>query len=307
MTRPIIRLLIVFSLSLSSTTWLLAQTLSVDRFLDGVSAHPVGGQVEQNQAGDISQALNIAPDSEVERVLPNVLMHMRIGLDTHERAYATGFLLMIAMRPDGAALLSSRSEEISSLIVDTNPAVQRGALAAMDWVIGKPGTNNEPYLSALKRAIQKTETPQDAGEQMILPLLIFGRNDPEALKSVLTFMRRDDLTSGTRSDLVHYLGGVQGLPEEVNQYLVKRLDDPDPSVRAAAVVAFADSLQVAAVVAPATPTTTSYSDLAKNRVERMARDPQENAQVRELAKQALAGRTGLNPNIDMPPAQMHDH
>ena len=109
MTRQIIRLLIVFSLSLSSTTWLLAQTLSVDRFLDGVSAHPVGGQVEQNQAGDISQALNIAPDSEVERLLPNVLMHMRIGLDTHERAYATGFLLMIAMRPDGAALLSSRS------------------------------------------------------------------------------------------------------------------------------------------------------------------------------------------------------
>ncbi len=310
MSRTITRFLIVFSLSLSNTTWLLAQTPAADRFLDGVSAHPVGGQVEQDQAGEISRALNIAPDSEVERVLPAVLMHTRIGGDAHERVYATGFLLMIAMRPDGAALLSSRCEEISSLIVDANPVVQRSALVAMDYVIGKAGTNNQLYLSALQTALQKTQTPQDAGEQMILPLLTFGRSDPGALKSVLTFMHRDDLTSGTRSDLVHHLGAIPGLPEEVSQYLVKRLDDPDPSVRAAAVAAFADSLQAAAVVAavaPAAPTTTSYSTLAKNRVERMASDPQENAQVRELAKQALAGHTALNPNIDMPPEKPNDH
>jgi len=39
----------------------------------------------------------------------------------------------------------------------------------------------------------------------------------------------------------------------------------------------------------------------------MASDPQENAQVRELAKQALAGHNALNPNIDMPPEKPNDH
>jgi len=294
MTRTITRLLIVFSLPLFSTTWLLAQTLSADRFLDGVSAHPVGSEVEQHQAGEISQTLNIAPASEVERVLPAVLMHARSGGEAHERGYATIFLFMIAMRPDGAALLSARSEEISSLILDANPGIQRCALAAMDWVIGKPATNNQPYLSALQTAIQKADTPQDAGVEMIGPLLTFGRSDPGALKSVLAFLRQNDLTPSTRIDLAHRLGVEPGLPEEVNQYLVERFDDPDPRVRAAALVSFADS-------------TTAFHTLSKARVERMANDSQENAQVRGLAREALAGRTGLNPNIDMPPDKPIDH
>jgi hypothetical protein len=50
---------------------------------------------------------------------------------------------------------------------------------------------------------------------------------------------------------------VPGLPEEANQYLLERLDDPAPSVQAAAVIAFADS-------------TTEYHTLAKNRVAKVA-------------------------------------
>jgi hypothetical protein len=60
MTRTITRSLLVFSLSLISTTWLLAQTPSADRFLDGMAARPARDEVEQNQAGEISQTLTIA-------------------------------------------------------------------------------------------------------------------------------------------------------------------------------------------------------------------------------------------------------
>jgi hypothetical protein len=129
---------------------------------------------------------------------------------------------------------------------------------------------------------------------MILPLLIFDRSDPGALKSVLAFMQREDLTRSTRVDLVHHLGDVAGVPTEVNQVLTKELDEPDPRVRAAAVVAFADS-------------TTEFHTLAKDRVARMANDPQENAQVRELAKEAITGKTSLNPNIDLPPEDRKNH
>jgi hypothetical protein len=215
-------------------------------------------------------------------------MHLRSGSKAPERGYAAVFLYMIAIRPDGAALLSAKAEEISSMILDTDPQVQRGALLAMDWVIGKPETNNKLYLSALQTALQKPQVPQDAGLEMIGPLLTFRGSDPDALKSVLVFLHRDDLTASTRMELVHELGVDHAVPEEVNHYLVKLLDDPDPHVRASALVAFADS-------------TTAYHTLGKDRVQRIGNDPQEIQGIRELATDAMAGKTNLSPNYDLPP------
>lgn len=102
------------------------------------------------------------------------------------------------------------------------------------------------------------------------------------------FLNRDDLTPSTRMELVHEFG-VDPVPEEVTQYLVARLDDPDARVRAAAVVSYADS-------------TTAYHVAARDRLQRMANDSLENPQVRQLAKQALASKTALDPNLDWPPA-----
>ena len=124
-------------------------------------------------------------------------------------------------------------------------------------------------------------------------------SDPDALRAVLDFMHRDDLTVSTRSDLVHSLGSVPGLTQEVSQALVKELDDPDPMVRATALAAFADSK-------------TAFHTLAKGRVEEMANDQQENPKVRELAQEAIAGKTHLNPdvlvpNAETPPDKPTDH
>ena len=284
MRRTLTDLLIVFVLLFGGSTCVVAQSLSADRFLERVSAHPVGDEAEHNQAQEIAMSLNSGLRAEVEKMLPAVMAHVRSGGEVHVRAYAGGFLVMIAMRADGAALLSSSSKEISSLIVDANPGIQEGAVAIADYVMGKAGTDNRPYVLALRTAIQTAQTPQESGEQMILLLLDFDRSDPEALKSVLTFMQREDLTRSTRVDMVHHLGVTRGLPTEVNRALTKELDDPDPWVRAAAVAAFADS-------------TTEYHTLAKDRVERMANDPQEHPQVHKLAKEAMAGKTHLDPNI----------
>jgi hypothetical protein len=288
MTRTVLRLLIVFVLSLGSSSYLLAQGLTADRFLEGVSARPVGDQVEKDQYLAAYQALNIAPPAEVERVLPTLLQYARSGDEVHARLYAAGFLLAIAIRLDGADLLSSKSEEISSLIVDSDPSVQQGAAAITDFVIGKPVTNKQPYLSALQKALQMRRTPQDAGVNMVGPLLTFGRSDSDSVKSVMVFLQRNDLTVSTRIQLVHQLGVGPDLPKEVNQYLVGELDDRDPHVRAGAVASFADS-------------TTSFHVLAKDRVESMANDPQEIQGIRELAKGAMAGKTNLSPNYDVPP------
>ncbi len=206
MKRTIADLLIVLVLSLGGSICLVAQNPSVDGFLDKVSAHPIGDEAEQDQSTEVYESLNTAAPAEVERVLPAVLRYARSGNEVHARLYATLLLSAIAMRPDGADLLSASSEEISSLILDSNPGIQHGALAAMDYVIGKPGTNNQPYLSALQTAIQNTQTPQSADLEMIMPLLVFDRGDPAALKSVLAFMQRDDLTRSTRVDLLHNLG-----------------------------------------------------------------------------------------------------
>ena len=301
MKRCISKLVIVFVLLLGSSSYLLAQSLTAESFLKGVSARPVGDQVEQDQYLAAYQALNTAPPAEVQRELPSILQYALGGNEVHARSYAVLFLLAIAIRPDGANLLSPSSAEISSLLLDANSGIQRGALAVAFWA----GPNQQPYVSAFEAAVERTRTPQDIDVQMVSSLAKIGSSDPDALKAVLDFMHRDDLTLSTRIDLVHSLGNLPDLPIEINQTLVKELDDPDARVRAAAVAAFSDS------------TTTAYHTLAKSRVESMVSDPQENPKVRELAQEAIAGKTHLDPNINeqpvpkdlppLPPVQPMDH
>ena len=295
MKRFVTDLLIVFVLTLGSSSFMLAQSLTAEGFLKGVSAHPVGEQVELDQLLVVSQALNTAPPAEVQSQLPSILRYALPGNEVQARKYAVMLLTGIAIRPDGAALLSSGTEEIASLILDADPGIQHVAVSVAFWA----GASQPRIVSAFETAIKREQTPQDLDVQMVSSLAQIGSGHPDALRTVLEFMHRGDLTVPTRSDLVHFLGLVPGLPHEVDQALVKELDDPDPRVRVAAVVAFADS-------------TTGYHALAKSRVERMASDPQENPKVRELAVEAMAGKTGLSPNVlvpnaEIPPDKPADH
>ncbi len=296
MKRFLTALLLLFALSLENSAYLAAQSLSADRFLGGVSANPVGDQAELRQSGEVYQTLIVASPAEVERVLPAVLRYARPGNIEPVRIYALRFLLAITARPDGADLLSSRSGEISSLITDDNPTIQAGIVSTAEILMMQSATDNKPYVTALTAAVLNKRTPQDVvAERMIRFLTTYGRNDPDAVKAVLAFLQRDDLTSSTRSDVLRELSEVSGLPKEVNQYLIERLDDPAPSVRAAAVIAFADS-------------TTEFHLLAKNRVEKMAGDSQENSGVRDLAKKALAGQSfNWDPNIYVTPDNPTPH
>lgn len=293
MKRFVTDLLIVFVLSLGLSSYLPAQGIPADRFLADVSARPVGDQAEQDQAFKAVESLRIAAPAEVQSELPSILQYALSGNEVHVRGYAAVFLSVIALRPDGAALLSSSSEEILSLILDANPETQRAAITVTYFVIGKAGANPQRYLSAFEAVIARAQTPQDIDVQMVPLLSAFGTGDPNALKSVLDFMHRGDLTVSTRSDLVHLLCVDPGLPKEINQALAKELDDPDPTVRAAAVDAFTES-------------TTDFHALAKGRVESMANDPQEDPKVRECARAAIAiaGKTHLNPNVPVPNAEI---
>jgi hypothetical protein len=158
MRRTIAVLLIAFSPLLGTATSLHAQSLSADRFLEGVSAHFVDDQAEQGQAAKIYQALSTAPPAEAERELQTLLQYSRSGNEEHGRPYATLFLTAIAIRPDGPNLLSSKSEQLSSLIVDTDPGIQEAAINVMTWVIWNPRANKQYFVSALKTAIQMPQT-----------------------------------------------------------------------------------------------------------------------------------------------------
>ena len=298
MKRLVIILLSIVGLAMSNASRVSAQGLSVDQFLQRVPAHPDSDEVEQRRSSEIYQFLASASPAEVKKEIPILLQYTRSGNDIHARRYALLFLTAVAIRLDGGELLSASSEEISSLILDSNPDVQRGAIVVMDYVLAKAGTNKQPYLSALLTALQKTQTPQDSAKDTIGPLLAYDQSDPAVLKSVLAFMQRDDLTLSTRLDLLHELGDMSGLPAEVTQALVKELDDPDPRVRAAGVVAFAHSTNEFYTI--------DFHTLAKDRVARMANDPKENPEVREKAKQAIAGKTNLDPNIYSLPENRKD-
>ena len=282
------KLLTMSTLSLSLSTASRAQNTSADQFLESVSEHSTGAQAEQDHAVKASNALNTASPAEAARVLPVVLHYTHTDNQPRVRQYATMFLLIVAIRPDGAQLLSSTSKDVSSLLVDPDPEIQKGAVAVTDYVIAKSETDKQPYLSALLAAIQNPHTPQEVVVEMAGPLLIYDAGNPNAVKAVLDFMHRSDLTESTRMGIVSSLAPSRDLPKEVGQSLVKELDDPSLRVRAAAIIAFSNSYF-------------GYSPLARDRVAKMANDPAENPRVRALAREALAGHSPLNPNIELTP------
>lgn len=281
MKRMVKSLLAVVFALFATSVCRAAQESSVERFLDRVAAHPVGDEVERDQSSREADSLNTAPRSDVERILPVVLRYTGSGSELHVRTYATMFLLAVALRSDGADVLSTHSKELASLLTDSDPVIQRVAVAITDYVIDR---NSGNYVPALAGAMQKASTPQEVAAQMAAPLMRYGSDDPTAVKTIHAFLIRGDLTPDTKIATVTNLG-MFDLPEEVNQDLCNRLEDADPRVRSAAIVAFANSKS-------------NFHNEAQKRVERIAEDEKENAQVRQLAKDALAGRTQLNPNID---------
>ena len=164
-TKPCLAL--AFVLAMGSSTWLVAQSPSADRFLAQVAAHPVGDQAERDQSAEIYLAFNVATPSEIAGVLPTVLQYTRVGSEVHARRYAVQFLSAIAIRTDGAQLLASGSQQISSLILDADPRIQHAALAIADYVIANPATNSKFYVAALKTALQNSTTPQDLAVGMV--------------------------------------------------------------------------------------------------------------------------------------------
>lgn len=324
MKRIVTGLVAGLVLLLGGSTCVVAQSLDVEHFLQGVAAHPVGDQAEQDHALELVQALNLASPAEVEEVLPVLLQYSRPGKEIRARLHSALLINSIAIRPDGADLLSSKAEDLSALLVDADPRMQKVAVYIADYLIGRPSTNNKPYISALAVAIQNPQTPQDACVNGIVPLLTSGGGDPSALRAAVEFVHRDDLTAATRTELVHELPDLVGLPEQVSQYLVNRLDDPDLHVRAMALVSYSDSIVKSRALADeqkhpdprfgpdansamaaeaVLDSKTAFHILAKDRVERMAHDPHEDPRIRALAKQALTGKPGLSPNYDLPPVK----
>lgn len=302
MRRIATTLLVVCLLLLASATCLPGQELSADQFLDQVSAHPVGDQVERDQSLRTDMALNAGPASEVERVLPSIFQHVRSGNETRVRGYAGMFLLGIAIRPDGRVLLASHSADIAPLLLDADAGIQHVAIVITDWAIDNQ--NSAAFLPALAKAMQQVRPRQAASNSGPAPydpanddtaniaglLLRFGSNDPANVEEIHAFLTHSGLTPGAKIAMLNALGGMGDLPEEIIQDLLRFYADPNLHVRVQAIMAFANSGSGAYA--------TNFHKQAKNSVEQIAADENENPKLRQLAIDALAGRPGLNPNID---------
>lgn len=298
MRRNATTLLVVYLLL--GATCLPGQELSADTFLDNVSAHPVGDQAEKDQCLRTYIALNAGPASEVERALPSILEHVRSGNETHVRGYAVTFLLGIAIRSDGRNLLSSHSADIASLLFDADPQIQHVAIAITDSAIDDG--NSATFVPALAKAMLKASPRQhasvpaaydpanDDAANIAALLLRFGSGDPAVVAEIHAFLTRSDLTPDARIAALNGLCGAGDLPEEISQDLLHFYADPDLHVRVQAILAFANSGSKFY--------TTNFHNEARKYVEQIAADEKVNPKLRQLAKDALAGHTPLNPNID---------
>lgn len=301
-----------------------AQASSIEQFLNHVANTPVRDSTESTQIGEEGDLLSKAPRSEVEKVLPTLLGYTsNTSANPHARQIAALFLLGVAMRGDAADLLSSHSAQMAQLLTDSDPVIQRVTLTILPWLIGpNGGQNGKVYVPALLTAVRNPVSPQDNAAQTAFLLLYLGPGDPDVVAAVHAFLTRNDLNSDAKIQTLRTLTVMLNLPDQISQDLCSRFNDSDPHVRVAAIIAYSDAaLQrksattylsgtdpipsedpVAAAVrrkvfSEILNSKSTFFNEAQKRVEQIAANENENPKLRQLAKDALAGRTALDPNV----------
>lgn len=325
MKRIVTTLLTFTPLLLAAPLCRAQQASSAVQFLDGLAAAPASDRNAENEkAMKQAEILTTALRADVEASLPAILLYAEnTSQNERTRKYAALFLAMIGMRGDGRDLLSTHSADIAQLLTDADPGIQRAAVTITYGLIGpNAGQQSAAYVPALAAAVRNPGTPQDIAVQMLDALLRLGSGQTAIVESVHNFLTRPDLNPQTKIDSVRSLGMLSDLPEQISQDLCTRFDDPNPNVRIAAIIAYSNAAsqkdnvaryvrgevsipsedpQEAALRRKAATSVLSseftFVGEARKHVERIAADETENPKLRQLARDALAGRTPLNPNI----------
>jgi len=214
-----------------------------------------------------------APAEEISRALPwisTALAHQ----DDQVKLVACAALLAISLRPDSAALLRAHIKPIGDLLVSPNERLQGIGVEILGYLKPLPPPEAAaPMLAFLKRT--DANTTAQAGVAGFL--MKYAPDNPENVGAVLNFLDRP-LDTQARIQALQALGTQPVTDPNIIDRVVAALDDRNSRTRFAA-----------AEVLPRMGRRALLQ--AQPELERLAEDPDQPDDVKEIARKALEGLT----------------
>jgi hypothetical protein len=215
------------------------------------------------------QISGVRPE-EITRALPAIFAALA-NQDEGVKHNACTALFEIARRPDGAALLRTRINDVGQLLLtSTNPDTRSGTLIILGTLQPPPPEVVPIFLTVLKRTDADI---QAQGPGIIFELVHIAPENPEVIAAVREFLSRPLDTKG-KIDVLNALGDPRVEDAGVIAMVISSLDDPDPGIRVASIQTLAGMGQ-------------SALRQAEPALQRLANDPGQPSNVVADAKAAL--------------------
>jgi HEAT repeat protein len=212
-----------------------------------------------------------ARPNEIAKVLPAVFAALA-HQDETVKHFALTALYMVALRPDGAALLRSHINAIGSILTSPIPETRAGAILVLGTLKPVPPPEVVPiFLTFLKRT---DADAQAQGSGIIFELVHIAPENPEVIAAIREFLSRP-LDSKSRREALTALGDPRVKDAQIIAMMIASLDDPDQWVRATAIENLM-GMRRDAVLQQAEPA-----------LQRLANDPKQPPEVTAAAKDAL--------------------
>lgn len=216
-----------------------------------------------------NQIAGARPD-EITKMLPAVFAALAHHDETVKH-YALTALYMIALRPDGAALLRNHINAIGNILTSPIPETRAGAIFVLGAFKPVPPPEVVPILVTF---LKRTDADVQAqGSSAIFELVQIAPENPEVIAAVRDFLSRP-LDSKSKREALVAVGKPTVKDAQIVGMMIASLDDPDMGVRISAAQALSGMGQQAL-------------QQAEPVLQRLANDPNQPADVRTAARDVL--------------------
>jgi HEAT repeat protein len=262
------------TLAVVALTYLHAQTpplpgTGLQEFYQSLVQNPSSPPVYENLRKVTGQVGKLRPE-EIIKALPAIFAALA-HQDNTVSGYADSALFSIALRPDSAALLRGHVDAIAHEL--TSPTQERRAAAMV--ILGTLNPVPPPeVVPILVTFLKRTDADAQAqGSSAIFELVRIAPENPEVIAAVRDFLSRP-LDNKSRRETLVAVGKPTVKDAQIVAMMIGSLDDSDAGVRITAVQALSGMGQQAL-------------QQAEPALQRLANDPDQPADMRTAAKDAL--------------------
>ena len=249
------------------------------------TAQGVGGSRGEAAYIRLTNSLEVMTSAEIAAGIPVIDYQLDNTGEPEDRLAkydAANLLMFISWRSDGATLLASQIDRLTSMLNDPSHFLSGQAAIALQHIgISRP----DLVIPILEAALKITEANNTTGVGPGIAVILLRMTHPSERISqdIVQYMNRTDLTDDQLLSTVIGIDSSPIIPDVLTAELVRCLDRPNEHIKTRALIGIAKS----------NPTARS---VAQRRIQSLANDPRETSHVRRLAAEALKGEITEDPD-----------